>query len=50
VLRVDPENEVVLTLVRTKNLEGDAYKTNLANFLLSVDEVIVNRKPRPVLT
>ncbi len=45
VLRVDPENEVVVTLVRTKNSEGDAYKTNLARFLLAVDEGIVNRKP-----
>lgn len=45
VLRVDPENEVVVTLVRTKNSEGDTYKTNLAKFLLAVDEGIVNRKP-----
>ena len=45
VLRVDPENEVVVTLVRTKNSEGDAYKTNLAKFLLAVDSGIVNRKP-----
>ena len=45
VLRVDPENEVVVTLVRTKNSEGDAYKTNLAKFLLAVDEGMVNRRP-----
>lgn len=45
VLRVDPENEVVVTLVRAKNTEGDAYKTNLAKFLLAVDEGIVGRKP-----
>jgi CubicO group peptidase (beta-lactamase class C family) len=45
VLRVDPENEVVVTLVRTKNSEGDAYKVNLAKFLLAVDEGIVDRKP-----
>ena len=45
VLRVDPANEVVVTVVRTKNSEGDAYKTNLAKFLLAVDSGIVNRKP-----
>lgn len=45
VLRVDPENEVVVTLVREKNMEGDAYKANLAKFLLAVDEGIINRKP-----
>ncbi len=45
VLRVDPENEVVVTLVREKNSEGDAYKINLAKFLLAVDEGIVDRKP-----
>ncbi len=38
-------NEVVVTLVRTKNNEGDAYKVNLARFLLAVDEGIINRKP-----
>ncbi|WP_395752834.1 serine hydrolase domain-containing protein [Prosthecobacter sp.] len=45
VLRIDPENEVVVTLVREKNLEGDAYKTRLAKFLLAVDEGIVERRP-----
>jgi CubicO group peptidase (beta-lactamase class C family) len=45
VLRVDPENEVVVTLVREKNMEGEAYNANLAKFLLAVDEGIINRKP-----
>jgi CubicO group peptidase (beta-lactamase class C family) len=45
VLRVDPENEVVVSLVREKNAEGDAYKVNLAQFLLAVDEGLVGRKP-----
>jgi len=45
VLHVDPDNEVVVTLVRTKNTEGDAYKTSLAKFLLAVDEGIIHRKP-----
>ncbi len=45
VLRVDPENEVVVTLVREKNQEGDAYKARLAKFLLAVDEGLVDRKP-----
>ena len=45
VLRVDPENEVVVTIVRTKNSEGDAYKTNLAKFLIAVDDGIIDRKP-----
>lgn len=45
VLRVDPENEIVVTLVREKNSEGDAYKTNLAKFLLAVDQGIIDRKP-----
>ena len=45
VLRVDPENEIVVSLVRTKNQEGDAYKHNLASFLLAVDEGIADRRP-----
>ncbi|WP_395745647.1 serine hydrolase domain-containing protein [Prosthecobacter sp.] len=45
VLRVDPENEIVVTLVREKNLEGDAYKTHLARFLLAIDQGIIDRKP-----
>jgi len=43
VLRVDPENEVVVTVVRTK--EGPNYKPNLYKFLKAVDEGLVNRKP-----
>jgi CubicO group peptidase (beta-lactamase class C family) len=43
VLRVDPVNEVVVTVVRTR--QGANYKLNLSNFLKAVDEGIVNRRP-----
>ncbi len=43
VLRVDPVNEVVVTLVRTQ--QGENYKPNLANFLKAVDEGLVDRQP-----
>jgi CubicO group peptidase (beta-lactamase class C family) len=43
VLRVDPENEVVVTVVRTK--QGPNYKPNLYRFLKAVDEGLIDRKP-----
>jgi CubicO group peptidase (beta-lactamase class C family) len=43
VLRVDPVNDVVVTVVRTK--EGENYKPNLYRFLKAVDAGIVDRKP-----
>ena len=45
VLRVDPENQVVVTVVRTWNREGSNYNRNLYKFLKAVDEGIVDRKP-----
>ena len=43
VLRVDPVNDVVVTMVRTQ--QGNNYKPNLAKFLKAVDEGIVDRQP-----
>ena len=43
VLRVDPVNQVVVTLVRTR--EGADYKPNLYSFLVAVDDGIVDRRP-----
>ena len=43
VLRVDPVNDVVVTMVRTK--QDPNYKDNLARFLQAVDEGLVDRKP-----
>ena len=43
VLRVDPVNEVVVTVVRTK--QGPNYKPNLYKFLKAVDDGIVDRQP-----
>ena len=43
VLRVDPENDVVVTVVRTR--QGPNYKPNLYKFLKAVDEGLVDRKP-----
>ena len=43
VLRVDPENDVVVTVVRTN--QGPNYKPNLYKFLKAVDEALIDRKP-----
>jgi len=43
VLRVDPVNDVVVTVVRTQ--QGEDYKPNLARFLQAVDAGIVDRQP-----
>lgn len=45
VLRIDPENEVVVTVVRTWNREGSDYNRNLYRFLKAVDQGIIDRKP-----
>jgi CubicO group peptidase (beta-lactamase class C family) len=43
VLRVDPVNEVVVTVVRTQ--QGENYKPNLYRFLQAVDQGILDRQP-----
>lgn len=43
VLRVDPVNEVVVAVARTKR--GENYQPNLTKFLKAVDEGIVDRRP-----
>jgi len=43
VLRVDPENDVVVTVVRSK--QGLNYTPNLYKFLKAIDEGLVDRKP-----
>jgi len=43
VLRVDPVNDVVVTVVRTQ--QGPNYKPNLYKFLKAVDDGLVDRKP-----
>jgi len=43
VLRVDPVNDIVVTVVRTK--QGENYKPNLYRFLQAVDAGMVDRQP-----
>jgi CubicO group peptidase (beta-lactamase class C family) len=43
VLRVDPVNEVVVTVVRSK--QGANYKPNLYKLLKAVDDGIIDRQP-----